>query len=98
MSMPQKRKMTINLVCGSIGVNANQLEAIELAHSYGFESVEAMPAFLASLEKAQLEEILANMKSKSVSWGAAGLPVDFRQDEEKFRSGIKELPRLAAAL
>jgi sugar phosphate isomerase/epimerase len=92
------RKMTINLVCGNIGVNANQVEAIELAHDFGFESVEAMPGFLASIEGGKLEELLGTMKSRNLSWGAAGLPVEFRQDEEKFKSGLKELPRLAAAL
>ena len=92
------RKMTINLVCGNIGVNANQVEAIELAHDFGFESVEAMPNFLASIEDGKLEELLSTMKSRNLSWGAAGLPVEFRQDEEKFKSGLKELPRLAAAL
>src|SRR6185436_17088484 len=65
------RKLTINLVCGNIAVNANQVEAIELAHDFGFESVEAMPSFLASIEGGKLEELLGTMKSRNLSWGAA---------------------------
>ena len=33
--------MTLNLVCGAIGVKADQKRAIELASKFGFESVEA---------------------------------------------------------
>jgi len=96
--MKTARKMTINLVCGNIGVNANQLEAIELAHAFGFESVEANPYYLAALEEEKLKELLERMRSRNLVWGAAGLPLEFRQDEEKFRSGLKELPGLAAGL
>ena len=93
-----RRKMTINLMCGMIGVKANQREAIELAHAHGFESVEAMGGDLARMSKAEIKELLADMKSKRVAFGAAGLPVDFRADEAKFEEGLKELPRIAEAL
>ena len=42
------RKMTMDLVCGNIGVSASQREAIELAARHGFESVGADGGFLAS--------------------------------------------------
>lgn len=92
------RRMTICLVGGSIGVPANQLETIQLAHRHGFESVEAQPHYLASLAAEQLRELLADLQAKRLVWGAAGLPVEFRQDDERFAAGMKELPRLAAGL
>lgn len=92
------RRMTINLVCGMIGVQANQRAAIDLAHAHGFESVEAMPNDLARMSETELKELRAEMKSKNVAFGAAGLPVDFRQDEGRFLEGLKSLPRLASAL
>jgi hypothetical protein len=53
----KQRKMTIDLVCGKIGVSANQGEAIELAARHGFESVGADGAFLASLSDDQVSEL-----------------------------------------
>jgi len=92
------RKMTLNLMCGMIGVQANQRTAIELAAKHGFESVEAMPNDLAKLSASELTELRDLMKAKCVVFGAASLGVEFRQDESRFREGIASLPRLAAAL
>jgi sugar phosphate isomerase/epimerase len=92
------RKMTINLVCGSIGVSANQEQAIDLAQRHGFESVEAYGEQLASLSDQQLKDLLAGMKAKGIVFGAAGLPVDFRQDDARFQPGLSRLPRIAAGL
>jgi sugar phosphate isomerase/epimerase len=93
-----KRKMTMALSCGSIGISAKQSEAIDLAARHGFESVEVDGPYLASLSEDQLAELLADMKSKKVVFGAAGLPVEFRQDEARFSEGMKRLPTVAAAL
>jgi sugar phosphate isomerase/epimerase len=92
------RKFTMDLRCGSIGVRANQTEAIDLAAGAGFESVTPEPAYLSGLSEAELSALLDGMKEKNLVWGAAGLPVDFRGDEAKFRSGLKKLPELAAGL
>ena len=94
----QKRRMTIDLVCGNIGVSANQREAIELATRHGFESVGADAGYLASLSDAELAELQALMKTKGLVFGAAGLPVEFRQDERKFEESLTGLPRIGAGL
>jgi sugar phosphate isomerase/epimerase len=93
-----RRRMTINLVCGMIGVQAGQKEAIELAHAHGFESVEAMPSDLARMSPDELKDLLAGMKSKGLVFGASGLPVEFRRDEDAFRNSMKTFPALAGAL
>ena len=95
---PTKRKMTINLMCGMIGVQANQRAAIELAHAHGFESVEAMPNDLARMNADEVKELVDGMKSKNLVFGASGLPVEFRRDENAFQESMKSLPRLAAGL
>jgi len=92
------RKMTMDLVCGNIGVSATQLEAIDLAARHGFESVGVDPAYLSSLSDEQLAELKASMKAKGVAFGAAGLPVEFRQDEGRFQQGLGGLPSFAAGL
>jgi sugar phosphate isomerase/epimerase len=95
---PGARRMSINLVCGAIGVQADQRSAVELAHAHGFESVEAMPSDLARMSPEEVKELLAGMKSKNLGFGAAGLPVEFRQDEGKFVESLKAFPKLADAL
>jgi sugar phosphate isomerase/epimerase len=90
--------MTMSLAPGSIGVQADQLQAIDLAHRHGFESVEPYGTHLAKLSGAELDSLLASLKAKHLVWGAAGLPVDFRADEDRFRAGLKELPVIAAGL
>lgn len=92
------RKMTINLMPGMIGVRANQLEAIQLAHEHGFQSVEPMGGYLAGLSQGEMEDLLGDMNAKGVVFGAAGLPVEFRSDEERFERDMKEVPRIAAGL
>jgi sugar phosphate isomerase/epimerase len=90
--------MTLSLSPGSIGVSANQREAVALASRFGFESVEPYSEFLAGLSDLQLQELLAALKAGGLTWGAAGLPVEFRQDDTKFQDGLKQLPRVAAGL
>ena len=93
-----KRKMTICLTPGSIGVSANQLEAIELAARHGFEAIEPFGHYLATLSDHQIADLLATLKAKGLVWGAAGLPIEFRQDKGRFNDAMKSLPEVATAL
>lgn len=99
-STPQsgRRKFTMDLTGGAIGVRAGQLDAIELAAKYGFESVSPDSGFLASLDDTGRKDLAATMKQQNIVWGAAGLPVDFRKDEATFQDGLKKLPALAKGL
>lgn len=97
-SESKPRKMTIDLVCGAIGVSAGQREAIELAARHGFESVGVDGGFLTKLSDDQLAEVEGLVKSKGLVFGAAGLPVDFRRDQARFEESLKELRAVAAGL
>ena len=90
--------MTIDLACGRIGVRADQQEAVELAHRHGFESLEPNANEMGRLSDRELADLLAAMKAKGLVFGAAGLPVDFRRDDERFRQGMQKLPAVATAL
>ncbi|WP_165227110.1 sugar phosphate isomerase/epimerase family protein [Aquisphaera insulae] len=92
------RKFTKDLVCGAIGVRASLPEAIALAARHGYESVAPEAGPLRPLADDALAKILADLKAAKLVWGAAGLPVEFRQGDEVFRKGLKELPADAAAL
>src|SRR4051812_9237644 len=82
-----KRKMTIDLVCGNLGVRADLPTSIELAQAHGFESVAPVAPALAKLTDSQIQELREGLKAKGLVWGATGLQVDFRGDETVFRSG-----------
>lgn len=92
------RAFTLDLVCGAIGVHANQLEAIEWARRGEFESVQPSPGELARMSGDELQRVLGVLQESGLVWGAAGLPVEFRQDEAAFREGMEQLPELARAL
>src|SRR6185369_11029088 len=94
----QSRKMTIDLVCGSIGVSANQHEAIDLAARHGFESVGVDGGYLASLSDDQIAELRGLLKAKGLVLGAAGLPVEFRRDQSRFEDTLEGLPSVASGL
>jgi sugar phosphate isomerase/epimerase len=93
-----ERKMTIDLVCGALGIRASQVEAVDLAQRHGFESVAPDVGYLRSLTDDALKEFLADLRAKGLVWGAAGLPVEFRQDEQIFEAGMKDLPDACRAL
>jgi sugar phosphate isomerase/epimerase len=93
-----RRKMTMDLVCGNIGVKVNLPGAVELAHDFGFESVAPDAEFLGALDDDSLRVFLDNLKRQGLTWGASGLKVDFRSDDDRFRDGMKELPGFARNL
>lgn len=92
------RKFTLDLRCGSIGVKADQIEAIRLAGQHGFESVTPEPSYLSQLDEGQREALQTLMNESKLAWGAAGLPVDVRLDESEYRQQLKRLPELAAGM
>ena len=93
-----RRKFTMALGCGAIGVRASPPEAIELACRFGFEAVEPSADFLARLPDDALSQLLAEMKVKKLAWAAAGLPVEFRSSETAFKDTMKPLPGFARGL
>jgi sugar phosphate isomerase/epimerase len=94
----KKRKMTMDFVCGNLGISAKQPEAVELAARYGFESVGVDGGYLASASDAQVGELKELMRTKGIVFGGANLPVEFRQDQGRFDDDLKKLPRAAAGL
>jgi len=93
-----KRKMTIQLECGSIGVKASQPDVLLHAKKHGFESISADSGWLASQPASAVDELVAAMKQAGIVWGNAGMPVQFRATEEEFKKGMAEFPARAAAM
>jgi sugar phosphate isomerase/epimerase len=97
-TMKKERKFKMGLNPGAIGVNLDQNLLLDKAAEYGFESIVAYSATLAEWSDGQIDEFVARMKSKNISWGASGLPMDFRKDEATQRKGLTELPKHAESL
>ncbi len=99
-SMPLKkdRKFKMGLNPGAIGVKLDQNQLLEKASEYGFESIVAYSSTLADWSDGQIDEFVGKMKVKNISWGASGLPMNFRKDKATQRKGLTELPKHAEAL
>ena len=93
-----QRRFTMDLTGGAIGVRTGQVDSISIAAEYGFESVAPNAGYLAALDENGRNDLTSLMQEKGIVWGAAGLPVEFRKDEDTFRSGLKSLPELAKAM
>ncbi|MDW3652488.1 MAG: sugar phosphate isomerase/epimerase family protein [Bacteroidia bacterium] len=97
-SSSSDRKFKMSLNAGSIGVSGNQLEVLDYAIKYGFEAMTCNTKDLLSMDARQTDELVDKMKAKSISWGSAGLPLDFRKDEATYQQGLKALPKAAKAM
>jgi sugar phosphate isomerase/epimerase len=93
-----RRKMTIDLTPGAIGVRVTPREAIDLAARYGFESVAPDAGAMTRMSDGEIGELVGHLRGNNLVFGAAGLPVDFRGAEDKFREDLANLPTAAEAL
>jgi sugar phosphate isomerase/epimerase len=87
-----------NLSGGHIGLRANQRQALDYAIKFGFEGIAPNPGEFENKSASEIRDWVALMKEKSIRYGAAGLSVDFRRDEDRFRSDLAKLPRQADIL
>jgi sugar phosphate isomerase/epimerase len=87
-----------NLSPGHIGVRANQRQLLDYAVECGFEGISPNPGAFANKSAAEIRDWLATMRERGVRYGAGGLPVEFRRDEERFRNDMTKLPEQAKRL
>ena len=93
-----ERAMTMDLTPGAIGIEGDQRQVIELAARHGFESVAPLGSELQSMSDSELDDILGILEERGLVWGAGGLPVDFRGDDETFQRTSQGLPDYAKGL
>ncbi|HPC44273.1 MAG TPA: sugar phosphate isomerase/epimerase family protein [Candidatus Latescibacteria bacterium] len=84
-----------NLSPGAVGIRANIEEAATLARTNGFKGIDID---IHEPERYGAEKLKALLKENGLRIGGWGLPVDFGGSDEKFREGLKELPKWAAFL
>ena len=87
------RKMTMDLVCGNLGVKADLPTAIALAHQHGFESVAPDATHLGRLSDSQLSELLGDLKAKRLVWAPPGSPSSSGATSRPSGRGWRRCPR-----
>jgi sugar phosphate isomerase/epimerase len=92
------RKFYTVLNLGNLGLHGTFEQSIALAVKCGFEGVDTDEELFARLSDGDLEKLLDDLKAKNLKLGAAGLPVEFREDEATFSEGLKKLPDAAKTL
>lgn len=94
----QKRKFYTVLSLGRIGFETSFQQTVDLALKNGFEGVDPDPEYFATLSDSALRRLRDDVKAKGLRLGNAGLPVEFRRDEQTFNDGLKKLPEAAKNL
>ena len=97
-NMKKKIKFYKNLGYGHIGVRANQQQALEYAVKYGFDGITPSLGEFENKSTSEISEWVKTMKEKSIRYGAGGLPVEFRRDEDRFKADMVRLPKQAGVL
>ena len=85
------RKMKISLIPGTVGINVNIHELLDLAIKNKFESIYPLINDLKKMSNMELSDYLDKMASNSISFDVSILPVDFSQTDSVFNDGIKVL-------
>ena len=91
MDRLSSRKMKISLMPGTVGINVNTYELLDLAIKNKFESIYPLINDLKKMSNMELSDYLDKMASNSISFDVSILPVDFSQTDSVFNNGIKVL-------
>jgi len=84
-------KFCISLKADAIGVNGTAAELLDAAIKHGYEALSVPAQWLEGWSGKQKASFLEKAKDNNISWGASGLPVEFRQSRERFRSDLAAL-------
>lgn len=95
---PMKPNFRMCLNPGNIGASFDQATLLEMAIKYGFKAITPNAGELAKMESMDKEKLLEKMKSNDIIWGSTNLPVDFRNDEKKYREDMAGLVATAETI
>jgi sugar phosphate isomerase/epimerase len=76
---------------GAIELNTNAQKIISQAHDYKFDAIAPLLEEIVSYSSTQVENYLDTMESHNLIFDAAGLPIQFRTNEETFKEGLDQL-------
>ena len=82
----------ISLKADAIGVNGSPDELLDAAVEYGYEALSVPAQWLEGWSAKQKKAYRKKAEKNNISWGANGLPVEFRKSEQQFKSDLAALP------
>jgi sugar phosphate isomerase/epimerase len=91
-------KFKISLKADAIGVDGTADELLGAAIKYGYEALSVPAQWLEGWDKKSKQKFHQKAVINDIAWGANGLPVEFRQSEERFRKDLAALPTHAQNL
>ena len=65
---------------------------------YGFDSITPSLGEFQNKTTSEIREWVQTMRDKGIRYGAAGLPVEFRRDENRFKADLAKLPKQSGVL
>lgn len=96
----RKAAFKISLNPGAIGVSLSNEELLAAAIAYQFKAIVPNVYAFGELPDQAVDQYFDQMGRYKISWGAIGLPIEFRQSEQKFESDLRllneMLPRIYA--
>ena len=88
----------VSLKGDAIGLNLGAEEQLDAAIKTGYDALSVPGWWVADWSKAQRMDFAKKAKDNGISWGANGLPIDFRKTQEQYDKELAALPREAAHL
>ena len=85
-------KFKLSLKADAIGVSGSADELLGAAIKHGFEALSVPAQWLEGWDKQQKQRFHQKAVMNDISWGANGLPVEFRESEERFKTDLAALP------
>ncbi|OAV44927.1 sugar phosphate isomerase/epimerase [Lewinella sp. 4G2] len=99
MSAAHKGQFKISLKADAIGIySMGADELLDAAIAEGYEALSVPGQWLEGWSKKQKKAFAKKAKKNDISWGANGLPIEFRKTEAQFKKELAELPRHAENL
>lgn len=86
-----KKRLKASLNPGAIGLKCSPKELLDFAIKYEFNSISPLIGDLLKLSESNREAYLSKMRKNKITFDSAGLPIEFRTSELKFRDGFEFL-------
>lgn len=81
-------RFQLSLNPGAIGVDLNYTQLLEAAVEYGFQAIVPPLNEVVQWDNRKTVLELDRLQQNGISWGAVGLPVEFRKDRGTFEKGL----------
>lgn len=95
---PTAAPFKVSLKADAIGVDGSMEELIDLAAKWGYTAISVPPQKVDGIDAAARKILAQRAKDAGLSWGGSGLPVQFRESEDRFLQDVEALKRHAAQL